>query len=101
MTKVRTNARATSRRSDVEQLSLLEIFKQAIEKDPVPVLGIIFGCLSGVAIVMTTVITAAWRSVRVRDAELDLKQQMLEKGMSADEIERVMKASAYPSRRRR
>ncbi|MBX9656192.1 hypothetical protein K2Y11_21460 [bacterium] len=96
-----TNARGKNGRSGVEQLSLLEIFKQAIEKDPVPVLGIIFGCLSGVAIVMTTVITAAWRSVRVRDAELDLKQQMLEKGMSADEIERVVKASAYQSRRKR
>lgn len=85
----------------MEQLSLLEVFKHAIEKDPVPVLGIMFGCLSGVAIVMTAMITAAWRSVRVRDAELDLKQQMLEKGMSADEIERVVKASTYRSRRER
>ena len=85
----------------MEQLSLLEIFKQAIEKDPIPVLGIIFGCTTGILIVATCVITATWRSVRIREAETDLKQQMLDKGLSADEIERVVRASAYTSSRRR
>ena len=84
-----------------QQLSLLEILKQAIEKDPIPILGILFGCTTAVIIVATSVITACWRSVRIREAETDLKQQMLEKGMSADEIERIVKASAYASRRKR
>ena len=53
----------------------------------VPITAIIFGTL-----------TNYWR--RSRQAELDasLKQQMLERGMSADEIVQVLEAKAEPSK---
>jgi hypothetical protein len=53
----------------------------------VPITAIIFGTL-----------TSYWR--RSRQAELDasLKQQMLERGMSADEIVQVMEAKSQPSK---
>jgi hypothetical protein len=53
----------------------------------VPITGIIFGTL-----------TNYWR--RTRQAELDaaLKQQMLERGMSAEEIVQVLEAKSQPSK---
>jgi hypothetical protein len=39
-------------------------------------------------------IVAMWRSVRITEVEAALKQQMLEKGMSAAEIEQVLRASS-------
>ena len=53
----------------------------------IPLSGIVFGTL-----------TNYWR--RSRQAELDaaLKQQMLERGMSADEIVQVLQAKSYPSK---
>jgi len=53
----------------------------------VPITAIIFGTL-----------THYWR--RSRQAELDasLKQQMLERGMSADEIVQVLEAKSEPSK---
>lgn len=73
---------------------MLEILRAAIERDPVPVLGILCGILGGVTIIATTVIARAWKTVRIHEAEAALKQEMLERGMSAEEIERVVKASA-------
>jgi hypothetical protein len=51
----------------------------------IPLTGIVFGTLTGY-----------WR--RTRQAELDaaLKQQMLERGMSADEIVQVLEARSQP-----
>ena len=53
----------------------------------IPLMGIVFGTL-----------TNYWR--RSRQAELDaaLKQQMLERGMSADEIVQVLEAKSQPSK---
>ena len=52
----------------------------------IPLTGIVFGTL-----------TNYWR--RSRQAELDaaLKQQMLERGMSADEIVQVLEAKSQPT----
>ena len=53
----------------------------------IPLTGIVFGTL-----------TNYWR--RSRQAELDaaLKQQMLERGMSADEIVQVLEAKSQPAK---
>ena len=53
----------------------------------IPLTGIVFGTL-----------TNYWR--RSRQAELDaaLKQQMLERGMSADEIVQVLEAKSQPTK---
>ena len=50
----------------------------------VPVAGIIAGAVSGAM--------ANWRKVKVSEHRAALKQSMIERGMSADEIERVLQA---------
>jgi hypothetical protein len=64
-------------------------------------LGIVVGCTTGVLIVVGSALANAWRRVRITEAEMALKQDMLERGMSAEEIERVMKASGAGSKRER
>jgi hypothetical protein len=49
----------------------------------IPILGIVFG---------TT--TKAWSSVRRAEIDAALKQDMLQRGMSADEIRTVLEASS-------
>ena len=44
----------------------------------------------GPLIAITAIITTQWRRVRIAEMEATLKQQMLDKGMSAAEIEQVM-----------
>jgi hypothetical protein len=51
--------------------------------------AVIFGVVATIA--------HAWRRVRIAEIEGALKQQMLDRGMSADEIERVARASNQPS----
>jgi hypothetical protein len=46
---------------------------------------------------MVAILASQWRRVRVTEAETALKQQMLDRGMPAAEIERVIKASADDS----
>ncbi len=59
----------------------------------IPVVAIVGGLLLG-AIGM---LTSAWTKVRRVEAEAALKQEMLSRGMSAEDIERVVKASAVPA----
>src|SRR5262245_5981784 len=53
--------------------------------------------LGGMLIAIFAVVAVQWRRVRIAEIEGSLKQQMLEKGMSAAEIETVMKASQEPA----
>src|SRR5262245_47509376 len=55
----------------------------------------------GLAVALFGTISVQWRRVRVAEMEASLKQQMLDKGMSAAEIETVMKASQFPAEGRR
>ena len=48
--------------------------------------------LIGPMIAVVAIIASQWRRVRIAEMEGGLKQQMLDKGMSAAEIEQVMKA---------
>lgn len=57
----------------------------------------------GVGGLMITLVVSSifdnWRKVRVAEQTAVLKQTMIEKGMSADEIERVLAAGSRPKRR--
>jgi hypothetical protein len=55
--------------------------------------------LIGPMIAMVAIVSAAWTRVRrietqgrIAEAELAVKQEMIERGMSADDIERVLQA---------
>ena len=49
--------------------------------------------IGGTMIAIITVIACQWRRVRLAEMKASLKQQMLDKGMSAAEIDQVIKAS--------
>jgi hypothetical protein len=48
--------------------------------------------LMGPLIAIVAIASAAWARVRRMEMEASLKEQMIERGMSADEIERVLAA---------
>lgn len=49
--------------------------------------------VGGLLVALFSVVATQWRRARVAEIEASLKQQMLDKGMSAAEIETVMRAS--------
>ncbi len=49
----------------------------------------------GCTVPIVAIISIAWCKVSKATAEHDLKRRMVERGMSADEIERVMAARPY------
>jgi hypothetical protein len=85
-------------------MSIWQSLAEAIEREPIPVLGIIFGCGAVTLIVAATSMARAWARVRASEAEATLKQEMIARGMNAEEIARVIQATAQPpvedSRRR-
>jgi hypothetical protein len=62
-------------------------------KDVGPIVALILCFLAG----MTVWITLQWRLHRRTEMEVALKHEMLNRGLSADEIERVMRASMTPA----
>src|SRR4051812_24259231 len=52
--------------------------------------------LTGVLIVVPTVFAYQWRVQRVARAQIQLKREMVQRGMSAGEIERVIRATSVP-----
>jgi hypothetical protein len=60
-------------------------------------LVVLTGLVVGLIIAVTAIIVSNWRRVRQLDIEGTLKQDMLQRGMSAEDIERVIRASAIPA----
>jgi hypothetical protein len=54
----------------------------------------------GPLIAIVAIVMANWRRVRVAEIDAALKQQMLDKGMSAAEIEQVLQASVDSRKKR-
>ena len=52
----------------------------------------------GPLIAMVAIVASQWRRVRIAEMDSALKQQMLDKGMSAAEIEQVVRSSQEPRR---
>ncbi len=55
----------------------------------IPVIAIVGGLLLGAI----GIVACTWRKLRQTEMEIALKHDMLNRGMSAEEIERVIKAS--------
>lgn len=49
--------------------------------------------IGGILFVMITVLASHWRGIRQAEIDATLKQQMLDKGMSAADIEQVLRAT--------
>lgn len=57
-------------------------------------LVIAIGCLTGVVITLACVIAVTMSKAQQRRVETELKREMLDRGMSADEVAKVINASA-------
>jgi hypothetical protein len=57
------------------------------------VLLVVIGCGTGLLISLGGFIGGVWCSVRQKQIEADLKRDMLDRGMSADEIEQIIEAA--------
>jgi hypothetical protein len=69
---------------------------ETLSSDPAILLGAILGTLgilSFTSICITAIVSESWRKVRQIEDNNALKQSMLDRGMSADEITAVVKAS--------
>jgi hypothetical protein len=71
------------------------MFETLFSKDPgllIPLVMAVVGALVGIV----AIIAHQWRCIRQAEVEGALKQDMLNRGMSADEIERVIRVSNQP-----
>jgi hypothetical protein len=69
---------------------------ETLSSDPGILLGAILGTLgilAGTTISVTAIVSEAWRKVRQTEDNNALKQSLLDRGMSADEIASVVKAA--------
>jgi hypothetical protein len=57
---------------------------------------IIVGCATGVICTLAAVISGTIKSIHHRRVEADMKREMIERGMSADEITKVIEAAMPP-----
>lgn len=53
---------------------------------------VVIGCVTAVLITLGSVISASWCSVREKQIEADLKRDMLDRGMSPEEIQSVIES---------
>jgi hypothetical protein len=70
---------------------MLQELLSKLAGDEVVVLALVVG---GLLLAAIAVVAHHWRHVRVAELQLALKRQMLERGMSAADIEKVLHASA-------
>jgi hypothetical protein len=57
------------------------------------VLGILLPISGAFLVAITAIVAANWRRVRLAELEAALKKDMLDRGLTVDEIERILNAS--------
>jgi hypothetical protein len=68
---------------------------EILAKDPaIPIVIVLAIC--GTLIAITAILACQWRAVRESELEGNLKQDMLNRGMAVDDIERLIKATSRP-----
>lgn len=76
---------------------MLQTLVQSLSREPVFVMCTFLGAIgivAGVSISITMTVAEAWRKVRQTAEDGALKQSMLDRGMSAEEIATVIKATS-------
>ncbi len=56
------------------------------------VIVLVISCVTAIIITFACVASGVWHSLRNKQIEADLKQEMLDRGMNSEEIEQVIKA---------
>ncbi len=83
---------------------MLQQLSEALGNDPGLMVAVLLGTsgmITGVVITLVCVMSTNWRLVRQTEDENALKQSMLEQGLSADEIERVICSTSLRGGKRR
>src|SRR4051794_18132854 len=62
----------------------------------VAVIVVVVGCATGVVCTLVVSVTSTINSIHHRRVEADMKREMIERGMSADEITKVIEAAMPP-----
>lgn len=57
---------------------------------------VVIGCATGVLCTLITFVSTTINSIHHRRVEADMKREMIERGMSADEITKVIEAAMPP-----
>jgi len=57
---------------------------------------VVIGCLTGVICTVVVFISSTIVSIHRRRTEIDIKREMIERGMSADEITKIIEAVSPP-----
>jgi hypothetical protein len=70
----------------------MPIFDRIMPQDIIPVIAITLGIGAGTIIALTAIIVGSWRKVRDRKLVTSQIQDMLDRNMSAGEIQQVMSA---------
>jgi len=61
----------------------------------IPIVAIFMGCLTG----MVAIITGNWQRVRKAELAAALKQEMIQRGMSSEDIKRVLETPLVTMRK--
>ena len=73
-----------------------EVFFGLSEDERFVVILVAIGCGTGVIIAVTALVSNVISSVHRRNAEYELKREMLDRGMSAEEISQVIETAPQP-----
>lgn len=71
-----------------------DLIRRLLDPDTLA-LVLIFG--GGMVVGLVGIIAYHWRRLRQTEIETEMKREMLNRGMSAEDVERVIKASASPA----
>ena len=78
----------------VAQTADLAGFFEGFDGDQRFVLTIVgIGCVTLVSIVLVSVLSTCWHRLKSDQIEADLKREMLDRGISADEIQKIIEAT--------
>jgi SOS response regulatory protein OraA/RecX len=70
----------------------MSLEEAAAVQELVPVIAVTMGCLIAIILPVTYMVTSNWRKVRQHEQNAVLKKAMLDRGLSAGEIESVIAA---------
>ena len=57
---------------------------------------VVFGCATGVICTIVVFVSGTINSIHRRRVEADMKREMIERGMSADEIAKIIESASPP-----
>jgi len=73
-----------------------DIFSRLDPDNNFALIVVVVGCLTGVICTVVVFVSSTINSIHCRRTEADMKREMIERGMSADEITKIIEAASPP-----